>query len=291
MQNADAEAKLVVDLSLAQTYVPAFSCLARGTVLILLLLWFPTRTPILILLGVSLHIERCIRRESIFDSSAILCTILACHLLNLLRSNPQDSHELFLHPLNNHTWGTVSQIALVVTSVMILLSVDPASLVGFGKGSSQDVASSTASRTGNVIFHGILLMGVLQTPMERGSLESPLQACTRMYSFLVSCLVWTYSLGVRDMISLLTSTSRIPSLSMSWPGKGNRKTACSATVIQSFLPCHLRFTHLLLIEDYPLYLAAAICFFALSVSIYQINQVACSPDDFVIEFVIDLSTL
>jgi hypothetical protein len=43
--------------------------------------------PTLILLGLLLYIDRILRRESIFDSSALTCTIFVAHVLNVCRSS------------------------------------------------------------------------------------------------------------------------------------------------------------------------------------------------------------
>lgn len=91
----------------------------------------------------------------------------------------------------------------------------------------------------------------------------------RSYLFLALSLVWTYGVGVRDMIEFLTRTSRAtPSfaISMAPSGKkgndGGGRVFYVPTVVQSFVPCHLRFTHILLLPSggpYNSYVLASVC--------------------------------
>lgn len=82
------ESRSPVDLRLAQTYIPALSCLGRATVLALILVKFPTNVPLLMTISTALYIDRSIRMETIFDSNAMLCVILGTQAVNLFRSDP-----------------------------------------------------------------------------------------------------------------------------------------------------------------------------------------------------------
>jgi hypothetical protein len=77
----------VVDLQLAQTYVPGLYCLFRCTIITAIM----TRNnvsedmSILMIMLIILYVDRCIRIESIFDSNAVVLSILLSHVFNLLR--------------------------------------------------------------------------------------------------------------------------------------------------------------------------------------------------------------
>ena len=77
-----------IDLTLASSYIPALSCLARSTVLIMVMSrdWAFHSLPLLMLLCLVLYVERIVRRETILDSSALVCTLLAAHIINICRS-------------------------------------------------------------------------------------------------------------------------------------------------------------------------------------------------------------
>lgn len=90
-----AISKNPVDLRLAQTYLPGFTCLARGTILILILGKFPLSIPLMMVICTAMYVDRAVRIEHIFDSNAVLCTLLATHAINVFRSDPEN-HQLFL---------------------------------------------------------------------------------------------------------------------------------------------------------------------------------------------------
>jgi hypothetical protein len=77
----------VVDLQLAQTYVPGLYCLLRSSIVILLM----TRANVsedmslLLVMSIIIYVDRTFRRESIFDSNAVTISVLLSHMLNLLR--------------------------------------------------------------------------------------------------------------------------------------------------------------------------------------------------------------
>lgn len=78
----------VVDFSLASTYVPGILCLLRTAFVIVLMSreWATHSIPTLIILGIFLYVDRIVRQEVIFDSSALTCTIFVTHVLNICRS-------------------------------------------------------------------------------------------------------------------------------------------------------------------------------------------------------------
>lgn len=269
-----------VDLSLATTYVPGFYCLLRGTVLVLAIIKYPLSVPTLMVLCMFLYVDRSVRRESIFDGNAVLCAILAAHILNVFRSDPEN-HQLFLAAPFDTTaasaatppavgggdavriWGRLAQGLLTATSASLLMGLDIASMAVRGLApplaqaqnqSAMGAVWGTSARVSTVVANAVLLTCVLQTPIDRALVVSTVHIVARCYTFLGACLLWTYAAGVQEMVGLLTSTVRIPPLllhqsqsSHAAAGKGNRSRHVSAlSVVQSFMPCHLRFTYLLL---------------------------------------------
>lgn len=79
----------MVDLRLASTYIPALTCLIRTSIVLVLISREPVvhSTPALIGLGLVLYLDRIVREEVIFDSSALTYTIFVAHVLNLSRSS------------------------------------------------------------------------------------------------------------------------------------------------------------------------------------------------------------
>lgn len=206
---------MVVDLRLAQTYVPAFLCLGKGTFLILFISKFPLGVPLLMVMCTFMYIDRSARNESIFDSNAMLCTILASHIVNIFRSDPQN-HQLFLTSLENSSsnFGLVCQFLMAFSSIFLILGFDIAgSFLDFficplpsksKQKKNRKYIFSSFSRGITIVLNGVLLICVLQTPIERSSVVSTSQIISRSYAFLILCLVWTYAVGVGDMIKLIS---------------------------------------------------------------------------------------
>ena len=144
-----------VDLTLASTYVPAILCLLRASFLIVIMSrdWTTHNMPALIIIGIMLYVDRVVRQEIIFDSSALTCTIYAVHVLNLCRSRIAHIDAPLLDVqwplLNNVTHASSQQqqqivmaawqhhlamVAYSVASVLLLMDVDIASLAWPSKG-------------------------------------------------------------------------------------------------------------------------------------------------------------
>lgn len=105
-QKQDKDCTMPVDLRLAQTYVPAFTCLLRCSVLIILLSrpWACYSLPLHACLGAVIYVDRVARSEVILDSNAMMGTLLVAHTVNAFRSAP-DQHVLHLStrvPVEHH---------------------------------------------------------------------------------------------------------------------------------------------------------------------------------------------
>ena len=273
--------RVPVDLRLAKTYMPALSCLARGTVLILIVSrpWASLNVPLLMVFCTILYIDRAVRVEAIFDSNALLCTLLASYAANIFRSDPEN-HQLLISSVTTTAATTVSgpsdiwsiglQACFVVFSLTLLAGIDPFTM----STEIQQQSAFSACKGYVVILNGILLMCVIQTPLDRSSVVSPVQILIRGYGFLLLSLAWTYAIGVPEMICLLSSTSRVQSLTFTSQGKGKKKHPSSATVVQSFLSCHIRFTHILLSSGYCLYIGTVVFAGVLLYRIYMASSSA-----------------
>lgn len=244
-----------VDLSLAQTYIPAFFCTLRGALLILLVSrdWSSASVPVLTAAAIVLAVDRVVRTESIFDSNALLATMLATHWINAFRADPHTHYFYF----GSSEGGRGDERAHALTAagnaaqgVYCLLSVAMAGgfdAVGYVLGGTGSLPGGMG-RPGTVVVHGFLLLCVLQTPLapEAVKLQGIL---TRNLGFMGLSLTWSYVVGVPQMVHLLSTTTRPPLLAMSW-SKGGRKGRVLSTIVQSFTPCHLRYLCVLLCSQW-----------------------------------------
>ena len=89
-----------MDLRLAATYIPGLVCLVKTLGLILLMsrVWVMHSIPTMIFLGLLLYVDRVLRKESIFDASALTCTVFVAHLLNVCRSSIAHVDATAHHP-------------------------------------------------------------------------------------------------------------------------------------------------------------------------------------------------
>ena len=72
------------------------------------------------------------------------------------------------------------------------------------------------------------------------------------------------------MVVLLKNTSRAPLLSTVWV-KGNKRNVALTTIVQSFLPCQLRFACLLFTDDWHLYVVGGAMGMILLVQLYNLQ--------------------
>jgi hypothetical protein len=108
----------------------------------------------------------------------------------------------------------------------------------------------------------------------------PSQIIARGYAFLALCLLWTYAVGVGDMVAFLTCTTRVPPMrtlgSLGVVNKkgnhGGGRHVYVPSVVQSFIPCHLRFGHILLESGSHLVVAVAVSAGILAWKVYRNNN-------------------
>lgn len=303
-----------VDLRLAHTYLPAFSCLVRATVLIVVLSrqWGIESVPLQIVLALVLYIERVVRNENIFDSNAVLCSILGAHVINLFRASPEQHHLVLstvgassgvgmdmssdgtrsgvgvdmssdstvpLSPIHPNLVGQICHATYWLISLCLILGVDlVAVLAGYLCSGTPVHRSARAPFHVNlagfptVIVHALFLGCIIQTPLNHTAL-SPMQTIMRSYTFVVLCLTWTYVKGIPEMCVLLASTARSPVVLGVACNKGNRKRSVVNTIVQSFIPCQLRFTVVLFSDLLYFYLTATTMSAAVLYLVYKLGRV------------------
>lgn len=69
-------------------------------------------------------------------------------------------------------------------------------------------ACDQSARASTIILNGVLLLGVLQTPVDAQGMLTSQHIIVRCYVYLALCLIWTYTIGVGEMVALLSSTTR-----------------------------------------------------------------------------------
>lgn len=252
--------KQPVDLKLAQTYIPAFSCIVRATLLISLLSqqWGVESIPLQIVLGIVLYVERVIRNESIFDSNAILCSVLASHSVNLFRASPEKHHLIFsvtleaTKEIHADFVGQTAHIIYWLISLCLLLGHDiVTAFVCRCLFTNNHPMQMSVAKPLTIMVHGVLMGAIIQTPLDKSAL-SPHNIVIRSVAFTLLCIVWSYVCGVPEMVQLLTNTTRMPALSTAF-SKGGRKSQVINTIVQSFIPCQLRFTVILFSDEIYFY--------------------------------------
>lgn len=80
--------------------------------------------PALIIIGIVLYVDRVLRQEVIFDSSALTCTVFAVHILNLCRSSIAHIDSSTPTSLANST--SLMPAAAAVSNVVVVFSLDNA---------------------------------------------------------------------------------------------------------------------------------------------------------------------
>lgn len=113
-----------VDFSLASTYIPGILCLLRTSLIIILMSreWATHSIPTLILLSIFLYVDRIVRQEIIFDSSALTCTVFVTHVLNICRSKIAHVDPLISSTLSssvNSTTAAVEEALLASDALMM----------------------------------------------------------------------------------------------------------------------------------------------------------------------------
>lgn len=232
-----------VDLALAHTYIPALYCLFKTSVLILLVAntGAVRRAPLLMLISTPIFVDRVTRPESIFDSNSLLCTLHVSYLVECIRLEHADSLFLASSPETHGWWqrhGVVWAVQSLAVATCTALIIDCPGLANKG-----------------VFVQGLVFAALTQVPVAHDDVVNKV-VMARSWSFVALCLVWTYAIGVPEMVRLLNGCNRLPLASMVAP-KSSARRGTQNLVVQSFTPCIIRFGPLLLMTGWWQLIGAA----------------------------------
>lgn len=225
-----------VDLNLARTYIPGIVCILKSMMLVLVLhaATKECTAPALLLMIVPLWIDRITALESIFDANAVLCTLHASFVINSMRIEFAD--HLYL---NAPVWRIKNSV--VVASVLDF--VLNAGCTAAGVLLVLDVVHALRVERRSLYIMACLLACLLQVPHQRSG-ESLKSILLRSASFVCLSVTWIYSVGIYQMIDLLSRTTRLPPVSIVGQ-KSSARRRTNNTIVQSFNPCILRFAPML----------------------------------------------
>lgn len=129
-----------------------------------------------------------------------------------------------------------------------------------------------------IVVHGALIGSIMQTPLPKDAML-PRNVIVRNSAFALLCILWSYAVGVPDMVKLLKHTTRNPSLYMAYRKNGKRGQIVN-NIVQSFLPCQLRFT-VLLFSDHLFFYCCLFCMaVAIAYYIYKLHHHEASDSNF-----------
>jgi hypothetical protein len=194
----------VVDLQLAQTYVPGLYCLLRSSIVIL----FMTRSnvsedmSILMVMGILIYIDRTIRNESIFDSNAITMSILFSHMFNLLRVREVPVETAFVIVYADHTTG-LTRLGVAIQSIYCALSALLISDYNVGQVfSSKQLLEKKDCTIYHLFIHAILMCTIVFIHINPVSMNQ-IQTNCRSFAFICLSILWSYTVGVKNTVSAL----------------------------------------------------------------------------------------
>jgi len=167
-----------IDLSLAVNYLPAVECSLKGIFLCFVLAFISPgeHLGVYTIMALLLNIDRVISLRRIFDGNALLCTVLASHVINFLRAGVTSS-PFFLAPF----------IAMVWVSCSVLLVAEPPFLTEY-------LAERTLlKRVLPSLVTGFGIGFLAFTPLTS---EATGLKFFRSLGFLAMCVIWVYVIGV-----------------------------------------------------------------------------------------------
>jgi hypothetical protein len=262
--------RALIDLNMAQTYIPAFFCIFKSSILIFILCnpYVPDNIPIQTTLLICLYIDRAIRSEAVFDSSAILCNILIFYIINNFRSHEDVNKVRFLSPTTIPIMCHLLQIAYCTSAVLLFMGHDILiSCHNLLSASPVHGIFRTHTKPYTVIMQGILLAFLVHVPEHNLRFDTQF-IVSRSFAFLLICIAWSYISGVPCMIRLLQNMKKTSS--------GNEKGTSHDTqpvIVQSFAQCQLMFTPILLVTDIYFYVLLIVFSVTLCSKIYTLGTI------------------
>jgi hypothetical protein len=224
---------LIVDLSMAHTYIPGFKCVLRVVLLLIALTdWYEVlgyTNPLsnakyvysILVVGPVLVLDRVMRVESIFDSSALMISIYFGYVVSHVRLSL--GTVVFGSPVGGHLIFTnVVQLMYISFSVMHIFDIKRCGI---------------SERVGAFIILVVFIATVQSTPNVEEAHELTVAGFAALYSTI--CIIWVYAMGVNMMINLLNKTTRVPMGVVVSDKNGKRGTGF--VIVQSFTPCFIRF--------------------------------------------------
>lgn len=223
---------LPVDLQLAYTYIPAIKCICKATALILVVANTAAleSVPALVAMAAVLLLDRVCRSETLFDSNSLLCTLLASYLVDSVRA--QNEGGVILGSTALHKWATAAMWTSVILSTLLITDNHWIKCRLLAAGHQLPLTLQVAA-----------LYASTQTPAESNR-SSHDQVMMRSFAFLCLCVTWTYTVGVKNMIDLLNTTSRLPTYVIT-NKKTDSRRGTHSVVVQAFTPCIVRFAPIL----------------------------------------------
>jgi hypothetical protein len=194
----------VVDLKLAQTYVPGLYCLLRSSLVIL----FMTRANVsedmsmLMIMSIFIYVDRTIRNESIFDSNAVTMSILLSHMFNLLRVREVPVETMFVVVYADNTIG-LTKLGAVVQGMYCVISICLIADYNMGYLLS---GKPCQEKKDNVIYplfaHTVLMTVIVFIHINPTSMNQ-IQTNSRSFAFTCLSILWSYVVGVKNTVSAL----------------------------------------------------------------------------------------
>jgi hypothetical protein len=191
-QNSNGRA--VIDLNMAQTYIPAFFCILKSSILIFILCnpYVPDNIPIQTTLLICLYIDRAIRSEAVFDSNAILCNILVFYIINNFRSHEDVNQVRYLSPTTIPIMCHLLQTLYCTSAVLLFMGHDILiSCHNILSNSPVYGIFRTHTKPYTVIMQGILLAFLVHVPEHNLKFETQF-IVSRSFAFLLICIAWSY---------------------------------------------------------------------------------------------------
>lgn len=194
----------VVDLQLAQTYVPGLYCLLRSAIVIL----FMTRSNvsedmlILMIMSILLYVDRTVRNESIFDSNAVTMSILLSHMFNLLRVREVPVETAFVVVYADNTTG-LTKLGVLIQCVYCAVSaflISDYSIAHIFTG--KQPLEKSDNITLSLYTHAGLMASIVFIHINSVSM-SQIQTNGRSFAFTGLCLLWSYMVGVQNTVIAL----------------------------------------------------------------------------------------
>jgi hypothetical protein len=194
----------VVDLQLAQTYVPGLYCLLRCSIVIL----FMTRSNVsedmsmLMIMSIFLYVDRTIRNESIFDSNAVTMSILLGHMFNLLRVREVPVDTVFVVVYPDNTTGP-TKLGIAVQVIYCIISAVFITDYNIGHVLS---GKTLVEKKDNVIYplfvNAALMIAIVFIHINPTSMNQ-IQTNSRSFAFTCLSILWSYIVGVQNTVHAL----------------------------------------------------------------------------------------